>query len=108
MRVKAPAQVTRDGPSIRDGRSSHSEINGQPPGRNILLEEDMSEDDTGSDVGNGVSLNPEADYEVEPVFKVNEEYARRFEHNKKREELHRRECYHLAFRIVIDLICALA
>ncbi|KAK6335669.1 KRRI-Interacting protein 1 [Orbilia brochopaga] len=27
----------------------------------------------------------------EPAFKINEEYARRFEHNKKREELHRLE-----------------
>ena len=28
----------------------------------------------------------------EPVFRINEEYAKRFEHNKKREELQRRKC----------------
>lgn len=27
----------------------------------------------------------------EPEFKINEEYAKRFEHNKKRAELHRRQ-----------------
>ena len=39
------------------------------------------DDDSDSDDEGGASLNP--------GFKVNEEYARRFEHNKKREEKHR-------------------
>ena len=39
-----------------------------------LLEESDSDSDGGAKVGG---------------FKVNEEYARRFEHNKKREEKHR-------------------
>lgn len=33
----------------------------------------------------------------EPEFKVNEEYAKRFEYNKKREELQKREC---AYQII--------
>ncbi len=41
------------------------------------------------------SSNDESDGGVEvdsdePVFKINQEYAKRFEHNKKREELQRR------------------
>jgi protein KRI1 len=31
---------------------------------------------------------------AEDGFKINEEYARRFEHNKKREELHKCTCGH--------------
>ncbi len=40
-------------------------------------------DDSESDSDNGGAA-------VKPGFKVNEEFARRFEHNKKREEQHRR------------------
>lgn len=40
-------------------------------------------DDSDSDSDNGGAA-------VESGFKVNEEFARRFEHNKKREEQHRR------------------
>ncbi len=41
---------------------------------------DSDSDDGGAQLGDGAS-----------AFKVNEEYARRFEHNKKREEQHRCE-----------------
>ncbi|EQL00962.1 hypothetical protein OCS_03333 [Ophiocordyceps sinensis CO18] len=45
----------------------------------ILLDDSDSDSDGGAQV-------------EEPAgFKVNEEYARRFEHNKKREEQHRRD-----------------
>lgn len=52
----------------------------------MLLDDDISEDGTGSGTSEG-DLS-----ERQSQFKINEEYARRFEHNKKREELHRREC----------------
>lgn len=42
----------------------------------LLEDSDSSDSESG-----GAELNPE--------FNINEEYARRFEHNKKREELHR-------------------
>lgn len=51
----------------------------------LLLEDDSSSGSDSSDVSGGVALNDH------PNFKVNEEYARRFEHNQKRAELHRRE-----------------
>ena len=45
--------------------------------RNLLDDSDSDSDDGGAKVGDS--------------FKVNEEYARRFEYNKKREEKQRRE-----------------
>ena len=72
-------------------RSSGTEINRQPAAARTLLDDDMSEDDTDNDQSNGVSLNAKAGVAAKPVLRVNEEYARRFEHNKKREELHRRK-----------------
>jgi protein KRI1 len=49
---------------------------------NLLIDSDsQSSSEDESDFG-GTSLE-------EQSFKINEEYARRFEHNKKREELHR-------------------
>ncbi|KAK1990550.1 hypothetical protein LX36DRAFT_705182 [Colletotrichum falcatum] len=45
---------------------------------NLLDESDSDNEDGGADIAT-------------PQLKVNEEYARRFEHNKKREELHRLE-----------------
>lgn len=47
---------------------------------NLLDDSDSSSSDDES--GGGASLE-------EAGFKINEEYAKRFEHNKKREELHR-------------------
>lgn len=59
----------------------HSKANMEPPTkkpRKFLDDDSSSEDESG-----GVSLNNKSDN----GFKINEEYARRFEHNKKREEL---------------------
>lgn len=47
--------------------------------KKVLFDEDVS--DGAEDAASGVSLNGES-----TEFKVNEEYAKRFEHNKKREE----------------------
>ncbi|MCJ1244092.1 KRRI-Interacting protein 1 [Trapelia coarctata] len=51
----------------------------------LLLDDDSPSDSDSSDASGGVALNGHSS------FKVNEEYARRFEHNQKRAELHRLE-----------------
>lgn len=45
----------------------------------------LLEDSSDSETENGVPLN--GDSTEAPTLKINEEYARRFEHNKKREEM---------------------
>lgn len=52
-------------------------------------------DDDSSDEDGGVSLNVDKDGE----FKINEDYAKRFEYNKKREELAR--CMYRAVQSVM-------
>ena len=54
--------------------------------RRMLLDDRSSEDESGEHLG-GVTLDNADDLLRQPSFKINEEYARRFEHNKKREEL---------------------
>lgn len=56
----------------------------EPPAKKPrkLLDEDSSSES--GDESGGVSLN------TDNGFKINEEYARRFEHNKKREEMQKR------------------
>ncbi len=51
---------------------------------------DLFEDDSGSGGDNDSEDGGAQIGESVPVFKVNEEYAQRFEHNKKREE--RQKC----------------
>ena len=55
-----------------------------------LLEADASDEEsvTSSSFG-GVSVGKHGRNESSGVFTVNQEFAQRFEHNKKREELHR-------------------
>ncbi|KAF7180726.1 hypothetical protein CNMCM7691_010017 [Aspergillus felis] len=50
----------------------------------------LLDDDSSSDSGDESGGVPIAN-QSEPAFKINEEYARRFEHNKKREELQKLE-----------------
>lgn len=52
--------------------------NDAEPGRQALL------DDSDSDPEDGGA-------KIDTELKVNKEYAKKFEHNKKREELHRRK-----------------
>ena len=63
----------------------------EPPAKKarMMLDNESGSED-GSQLG-GVELGPRSLNGGEGGFKVNEEYARRFEHNKKREELHRRK-----------------
>ncbi|KAJ5514274.1 KRR1 interacting protein 1 [Penicillium fimorum] len=60
----------------------------EPPSKKMrkLLDQD-SDSDSGDDAG-GVLLNKQS---PDAGFKINEDYARRFEHNKKREEVARLE-----------------
>ncbi|KAL1989318.1 hypothetical protein VTN96DRAFT_80 [Rasamsonia emersonii] len=61
----------------------------EPPAKKPRkLLEDSSESETEDGPG-GVPLN--GDSTEEPTLKINEEYARRFEHNKKREEMQKLE-----------------
>lgn len=50
----------------------------------ILSEDEGSDEDSDDSTDGGARIDQNAH-----GFNVNEEYARRFEHNKKREELHR-------------------
>lgn len=50
----------------------------------MLAEDEGSEDDSYDSADGGAPINQDGN-----GFAINEEYARRFEHNKKREELHR-------------------
>lgn len=67
----------------RKSSASKRELNGDPvvagdrPQKKAKLLDHTDDEDSDADVGAG--------------FQVNEEYARRFEHNKKRAEQHRRE-----------------
>lgn len=58
----------------------------EPPSKKSrkLLDDDSSSDS--GDESGGVSINGPGN------FKINEEYARRFEHNKKREEMQQCKC----------------
>jgi protein KRI1 len=39
----------------------------------------------------------------EPTFRINEEYAKRFEHNKKREELHKCQYFIQLYKALLSL-----
>ena len=53
----------------------------------LLLDNESSDND--SDSSGGVSINKDEEDIATDGFTVNQDFARRFEHNKKREELHR-------------------
>jgi hypothetical protein len=52
----------------------------------------LLEDDSSSDSGDESGGVPLGDSSEGVTFKINEEYARRFEHNKRREEMQQRTC----------------
>jgi protein KRI1 len=68
----------------------HEEV---PKLSNKNLLDDSESSSSGDESGGGVFLE-------EPEFKINEEYAKRFEHNKKREELQRRESMASKFKCI--------
>lgn len=76
--------------------SNHSHSGGslmdeRPRKRIKLLSSDNESSDSETLFGDtgGVALNTHDIETVEPCFTVNVEYAKRFEHNQKRAELHR-------------------
>ena len=65
----------------------------KPPQKKVKLlldDEDSCNSSSHSSQVEGVSLSKDAEPGSEHGFTVNQEFARRFEYNKKREELHRR------------------
>ena len=57
--------------------------------RKALLEVDDSERSRASSPSGGVAIGDHAQNDAMNGFSVNEDFARRFEHNKRREELQR-------------------
>lgn len=82
------------GGSAHFTKSSISQTIMEPPSKKMrkLLEHD-SDSDSGDESG-GVLLGKQS---PDAGFKINEEFARRFEHNKKREEVARCMCWKLSF-----------
>ena len=84
--AKAP-----DGEAIRVSGMKRARTNGTvdfPSKKVKILSEDEGSEDDSDDSDDSVDGGATVDQNG-PSFKINEEYARRFEHNKKREELHR-------------------
>lgn len=72
--AKRKAEDLAQAPLSNDSKK----IKQEPDVKTMMLDDSDNEDE--SDGG----------ARLEPAFKVNEEYAKRFEHNKKREELQKR------------------
>lgn len=64
----------------------------RPSKRAKLLLDDDETSDSSSNAPGGVSINQRTNGKDNSGFRVNEEYARRFEHNQRRAEIHR--CVH--------------
>ena len=58
-----------------------------------LLEEDTSDEHSTSSASGGVPLERPISPINENSFTINQDFARRFEYNKKREELQKRTCH---------------
>ena len=56
----------------------------------LLLEDDSEEDGSLDSHSRGVSASPDNSSSNDHIFAINQEFAQRFEHNKKREERQRR------------------
>lgn len=85
----AQSNVFGNSSGVHSNKRRTPTINGtEPPRKKVkqLLADDSSTS-SDDDASGGALLHPE---EVSNVLAVNQEYARRFEHNKRREELHRR------------------
>ncbi len=76
-------------------RKTLEQVESERPTKRLkaLLEEDdtSDEEDSVSDSDGGVLARNDDSGSSGHGFKVNHEFARRFEHNKKREELQKRE-----------------
>lgn len=82
-----PAQDGRG--STKRKAESQEEIHRPQKKARILLESDSSDDDLGTpSPPGGVAVTDGTNIDEGDAFQVNQEFARRFEHNKEREELH--------------------
>lgn len=70
-----------------DGEAANSNYK-----RAKILLDDASSDEDSSSAGGGVAVVERKSHLDEPKLRINEDYARKFEHNKKREEIQRCEC----------------
>ncbi|KZF23523.1 hypothetical protein L228DRAFT_267520 [Xylona heveae TC161] len=75
----------------KDEKSTNGAKDNTRPTKRAKLLDDDSSDNSDSEEAGGVILSKDDDDKDEAGFKINKEYARRFEHNKKREEMHRLE-----------------
>lgn len=76
--------------SVNKKRSPVSNSSDRPQKRPRVLLDDSSDGDGRLYNHSGVSVRHENDFSSDHVLGVNQEFAQRFEHNKKREELQRR------------------
>jgi protein KRI1 len=79
---KRKAESLTQVPAVNENKKAKHEQAPKLNKANLLDDSDSSSED---ESGGGALLE-------EAGFKINEEFAKRFEHNKKREELQRREC----------------
>ena len=77
-KAAAPSQLPRPDRAKKAKPTETSTLS-----KTVLLDDNDSTSSSGAASGGGTLLE-------QAGFKINEEYAKRFEHNKKREELHRR------------------
>ncbi|KAI9862687.1 MAG: KRRI-Interacting protein 1 [Trichoglossum hirsutum] len=80
MKVKKIKSLQKSQPASNGVADAKRKINGEPPSKRVKL---LSDDSDSEDLS---FSEPEG-----PVLNINEEFANRFEHNKKREEMHRLE-----------------
>ena len=80
----------KEGPASKRRNLAMAESSPPPKRAKLLMDDEdpASDSSTSSKVG-GVSISKSSDLSTNNGFTVNHEFAQRFEHNKKREELHR-------------------
>jgi protein KRI1 len=78
--AKRKADTLSQSPLAGETKKTKHSKDSAPPKASMLHDSDSAS--SSDESGGGVKLD-------EPGFKINEEYAKRFEHNKKRAELHR-------------------
>ena len=94
LRIESSYQELQGLPSRRKYverglRSPESSLDPKRPTKKPKL--DLGDENSESDRTSTISVEVAGNTIEKGVFRINDEYARRFEHNKKREELHRRE-----------------
>ncbi|KAK4697580.1 protein KRI1, partial [Lecanoromycetidae sp. Uapishka_2] len=93
MKVSASDQVQVPQKGTKRQRSEKGPQERSPKRFKALLEDDSASDEEGStsSIDGGAPVNEKRNAPISHGFTVNQEFARRFEHNKRREELQRLE-----------------